>query len=52
MFSDALRSENFIKTLNAFISKLHFKNGSETTDFVQIYRAYVKKCYLVSKESF
>ena len=29
MFSDALRSENFVKTLNAFISKLHFENASQ-----------------------
>ena len=29
MFSDALSSKNFVKTLNAFISKLHFKNGSQ-----------------------
>ena len=29
VFSDALRSENFVKTLHAFISKLHFENGSQ-----------------------
>ena len=29
MFSGALRSKNFVKTLNAFISKLNFENGSQ-----------------------
>ena len=29
VFSDALRSENFVKTSNAFISKLHFENGNQ-----------------------
>ena len=60
VFSDALRSENFVKTLNAFISKLHFENGSQdflgTTWlilFVQIDRAaYVKQYYLMNQEVF
>ena len=29
VFSDALRRENFVKTLNEFISKLHFENGNQ-----------------------
>ena len=29
LFFDALRSEKFVKTLNAFISKLHFENGNQ-----------------------
>ena len=29
MFSNALRSEKFEKTFNAFIPKLHFENGSQ-----------------------
>ena len=52
VFGDVLRSKNFVKTLNAFISKLHFENGSlvfSGTTFVQIYRAYVKKYFLVSQ---
>ena len=58
VFYDALRRENFLQTLNAFISKFHFENDSQDfssitwPDFVQIYRAYLKKYYLVSQESF
>ena len=29
VFSDALHSENFVKTLDVFILKLHFENGSQ-----------------------
>ena len=29
VFSNALRGENFVTTMNAFISKLHFGNGSQ-----------------------
>ena len=47
VFSDAIRSENFVKTSNVFISKLHFENGSQdfssTTRPILFKFTYVKK---------
>ena len=58
VFSDALRSEAFVKTLNAFISKLYFENVSQdfsgTTGSILLKFTGIvqKKYYLVSQESF